>query len=65
MRVKKATVIDGANAVLYKDAGEAKTTDKEVTFSVENGLKCENNDQDDNQCKNYGLGKVLKIINLK
>merc|ERR1712176_570156 len=39
----KGSVVGKANVVKYAVAAEAKTTDKAVTFSLEDGLKCENN----------------------
>ena len=58
MSIKKGTVV-GSKSVNKYEGMEPSTEEKQVTISVENGLKCENNNQDDNQCEGYGIGKVL------
>ena len=39
---------------------EARTFEKDIILTLEDGLTCENIKQtDDNQCDNYGVGKVF------
>ena len=51
----------GGHAMMAPFNGlEARTFEKGITLTLEDGLTCENiKETQDNQCDNYGVGKVF------